>query len=144
MEDLERYLKDYVLPTFADLEANPTSVRHLFLTCVAVFHAVDWLAQPKRPGNLRREFRRKSDAFRIVDDVAHAFKHFSTGGPTPLRASDVIVRPPAIWGEMQFDLSRWDDPVGGVTLNSDREVDLLEVIREAISFLEKQAQREKT
>lgn len=34
-----------------------------------------------------------------------------------------------------MDLSRWDDEIGGVTLDSDRNVDLLGTVRTAVSFL---------
>ena len=77
MIDLERYVFDFVDPTIDDFEKNPTSVRHAFLACVAAFHGVDYLAWPDEPGKLRSHLRRDEDS-RIVDDVAHAFKHVAT------------------------------------------------------------------
>jgi hypothetical protein len=138
MEDLERYLDEIVEPTIKDFQANPTSVRHAFLACVAVFHGVDYLAFPrKRPATLRQQFRKQSLAFAVVDDVAHAFKHAAAGnGEKPsLKAEKVIARPPAAWGAGAWGLSRWGDPVGGVTLDGDRRVDLLEVVNAARDFL---------
>jgi hypothetical protein len=32
-------------------------------------------------------------------------------------------------------VSRWDDPLGGVTLYNDRNVDLYEIVLEAAAFL---------
>jgi hypothetical protein len=52
-----------------------------------------------------------------------------------LTASEVISRPPAYWGSATWDLSRWDDPVGGVTLDKDRNVDVYDVVVEAATFL---------
>jgi hypothetical protein len=83
VEDLERYLNEIVQPTIDDLAANRTSVRHTFLACVVVFHAVDYLAYPKRSRTFRERFNRESRAFAIVDDVAHAFKHVVAGDLSP-------------------------------------------------------------
>jgi hypothetical protein len=139
MEDLVRYLNEIVEPTVKDLEGEPTSVRKAFLTCVAVFHAIDYLAYPRKSGNLKKLWREKSADFALVDDVAHAFKHVVTRGPNHLKAREVISRPPAFYGEVAWDLSRWDDPAGGVTLEGDRTIDVLDVIRRAVAFLREQA-----
>ena len=137
MQDLERYLDEIVEPTIKDLESNRTSVRHTFLACIVVFHAVDYLAFPKRSRTLREQYNRESRAFAIVDDIAHAFKHVVTGNRAnpDLAASEIISRPPAYWGVATWDLSRWDDPVGGVTLDKAREVDVYDAVVEATAFL---------
>jgi hypothetical protein len=142
MEDLERYLNDVVEPTIKDFKNNPTSVRHAFLACVAVFHSVDYLAYPRKSRSVRQKFRRESREFMLVDQVAHAFKHVIAGDPSKpnLAADEVISRPPAKWDEMVWDLSRWDDPDGGVTLDKDRNIDLFDVVRGATEFLRKQVQ----
>ncbi len=136
MEDLARYLEEIVDPTIEDFEQHPTSVRHAFLACVAVFHSVDYLAYPRKSQSIRQQFRRESDSFKVVDQVAHAFKHVQCGvDGSHLIASEVISRPPGIWGVAQWDLSRWDDPIGGVTLDKNRTVDVLEVVKRARAFL---------
>jgi hypothetical protein len=139
MEDLVRYLDEIVEPTIADFEQNPTSVRHAFLACVATFHSIDYLAYPRKPQPLRQLFRRQSTDFALVDRVAHAFKHVASGNPTGewLVSAEVISRPPAVWGSAVWDLSKWDDPTGGVTLDSDRGVDLLGAIKRTVDFLRK-------
>jgi hypothetical protein len=43
--------------------------------------------------------------------------------------ADVVSRPPASSDEANWDLSRWDDPIGGMTLDRNRNVDLLEVVK---------------
>jgi hypothetical protein len=141
VEDLERYLDEIVEPTVKDLEANRLSVRHTFLACVATFHAVDYLAHPKHSRRLRQQFNQESPAFKIVDDVAHAFKHVVTGNPANpgLKAKEVISRPPAYYDVSgAYGLSRWGDPIGGVTLDNNRTVDLYAVIIEAVAFLRQQ------
>jgi hypothetical protein len=98
MEDMLRYLDEMGEPTIKDFEEHPTSVRHGFLACVAAFHAIDYLAYPKkRPSDLRQRFRRQSPDFRIVDIVAHAFKHVAAGdrAKPDLTAHQVIPRPPS-------------------------------------------------
>jgi hypothetical protein len=77
----------------------------------------------------------------LVDRVAHAFKHVVTRRrDATLTASEVISRPPGVWGEMVLDLSRWDDPIGDVTLDGDREVDLLDVVKRAAAFVRRQTE----
>jgi hypothetical protein len=72
---LQEYLDVIVEPTFEDFKRNPHSMRHAYLACVAVYHAIDRAAYPKRPGNLRNKWRKESFQFVIVDMVAHKFKH---------------------------------------------------------------------
>jgi hypothetical protein len=134
MEDLERYLNEIVEPTIKDFEADPTSVRRAFLACVVVFHGIDYLAYPrKRPSTLRQQFNRKSSAFATV----------VTGNrkKPKLKADEVISRPPAAWDKAEWNASHWDDPAGGVTIGSDRSVDLLEVVKAARDFLRAKTRR---
>lgn len=142
MEDLERYLDEIAEPTVRDMEQNPTSRRHAFLACVAVFHAIDYLAFPSTSRGIRQQFGKRSPDFALVDKVAHAFKHVVTGARDrpDLTAAEVISRPPAYWGHMAWDLSRWGDATGGVTLDNDRGVDLLEVVKRAMAFLRAQTE----
>jgi hypothetical protein len=139
VEDLVRYLDEIVEPTISDLEQNPTSVRHAFIACVAVFHSIDYLAYPSKPQPLRQLFRRQSPDFALIDQIAHAFKHVSSGNPSGNRlvATEVISRPWAVWGSAVWGLSSWDDPTGGVTLNNDRSVDLLGALKRTVDFLRK-------
>src|ERR1700733_3081433 len=107
MEDLRRYLEEIVEPTVKDFSEHPTSVRHAFLACVVTFHAVDYMAHPRRPQTLRQQWTRRSEAFRGVDEVAHAFKHVTTHRPNQdqLVARAIISRPPAVAGLMECGLS---------------------------------------
>src|SRR5271165_6375857 len=146
MEDLESYLDEIVEPTIADFEANPTSRRHAFLACVATFHSVDYLAHPgkRKPNSLSQKFNKQSADFALVDRIAHAFKHVVSGHAAspqkpPLKATEVIARPPGYWGTtMVWGLSRWGDAVGGVTLDEEREIDLLDVLKRTVVFLRTQ------
>ena len=128
MEDLVRYLDEIVDPTVAEFERNSTSVRHAFITCVVVFHAVDYRAHPKRSTGLRQEYRTKSDAFALVDMVAHAFKHVRTErrDVPNLRAASVISRPPAVAGVLRTGLSLVGDTTGAVTLANNPSISLLD------------------
>lgn len=78
MSDLARYIEVIVDPTYADFRAQPSS-RRAFLTCVAIFHAVDRVTFPRRPAVLRAHWRRQSLEFALVDVVAHHFKHVQSG-----------------------------------------------------------------
>jgi hypothetical protein len=138
VEDFDRYLDEIVVPTIQDFAEHPTSVRHAFLACVATCHSVDYLAYPEDPRTLRQKFSHQSPEFAIVDDVAHAFKHVIVGrrDEPRLKAKEVISRPPGILDvSFVLDLSRLDDPVGGVTFDSNREIDLLDAVKGAAEFL---------
>jgi hypothetical protein len=139
MEDMVQYIEDFVEPTIADFQKNPMSVRHAFLAAVTVFHAIDYLAYPrKRSADLRQKFRRESTDFAIVDDVAHAFKHVSAGNRAKphLKSKEVAARPPLYFDVSgALDVSRFDDPVGGVMLLNARQIDLLSVLHNAVTFL---------
>jgi hypothetical protein len=98
------------------------------LACGVAFHAIDYLAHPSSPGSIRNKFRLETREFAIVDLVAHAFKHVTTSGLDPSHAPEAISRPGAAFDQAVFDLSRWDDPIGGVTLDDDRTVGLPAVV----------------
>jgi hypothetical protein len=138
MSDLAQYLEEIVAPTVKDFDANPTSRRHAFIACVVVCHGVDYLAFPDDPRTLRQQFAHQSPAFKIVNDVGHAFKHVVQGRVSDprMKASEVISRPPAYWNRSgAWNLSRWNDAVGGVTLDGERNIDLLDAVKGAIEFL---------
>jgi hypothetical protein len=76
MNSLARYIELIVEPTFDDLKRNPGSIRHAYLTCVVIYHAIDRAAKkPGKPGNLREQWCKESLDFKLVDIVAHHLKH---------------------------------------------------------------------
>lgn len=77
MKTLARYLEIIVDPTFDDFDANRGSVRHAYLASVTIFHAVDRAAEEsgKRPAAVRQKWCRDSLEFKLVDVLAHHFKH---------------------------------------------------------------------
>ncbi len=138
--DARDYIRDIVEPTIADFDANPTSVRHAFQACVAIFHCVDYMSAGQSNAKLREKFRRECPAFAQIDRIANAFKHGQTGHKQskiikPLRTEDVIQRPPAYWDVGVWDLSRWDDVTGGVTDRSDVRIDVRAEVRSALAYL---------
>jgi hypothetical protein len=138
--DAKQYADEIVDPTIAEFENDPRSRRRAFLACAATFHMIDYITYPKSPARRREDFRRDCPAFGVVDRVAHAFKHAKTGHPQsptqpPLPAGQVIERPPAFWGQLVWDLSRWDDVTGGVTIAGEHDRDLLADVKAAAAFL---------
>jgi hypothetical protein len=138
--EIDRYFAQIVDPTIKDFEANPTSVRHAFLAAVVVFHSVDYLA-PTKSSVLRSKFRKNCADFATVDRIANAFKHVKTGHPDnidvqPLSADGVITRPAMYYGVSgAYGLSRWGDAIGGVTLDGDRQQDVLSAVKRAAEFI---------
>jgi hypothetical protein len=123
MGDLARYLEVIVEPTFSEFTRNRTSVRHAFLSCVVVYHAVDRASYPEKPGNLLREWRKKSRDFKLVEIVANHFKH--------VKSSEEKVTGPGIPISFVLGLS---DSVETMELRN-----FYFVIRDAIKFLHQQA-----
>jgi hypothetical protein len=145
--DLDEYFNEIVEPTIAEFAEDPTSRRRAFLACVTTFHAVDYLAPPGgalKKRELQQRFRSESHEFAVVERIANAFKHVKKGNlndpnSQPLRSGQEILRPPAQWGVAVWDLSCWDDPVGGVTLDQQRTIDLLATVRAAAGFIRAQS-----
>ncbi|TQF37925.1 hypothetical protein UNPF46_17585 [Bradyrhizobium sp. UNPF46] len=81
MNTLQRYLEVIVDPTWDDFHANRNSARHAFLACVAIYHAVDRVAEAENrdAAHWRQVWGRESTEFRIIDVLAHHFKHVKSG-----------------------------------------------------------------
>lgn len=76
MNTLARYLELVVDPTFDEFRLK-RDIRLAFLTSVAVFHSVDRVAEEtrQRPAVLRQKWCKESIDFKLVDVIAHHFKH---------------------------------------------------------------------
>jgi len=74
---LASYLEVIVDPTFDDFYKDRSSVRLAYLACVAIFHAVDRAAEEskKSSATIRQKWGKESLEFRLVDVIAHHFKH---------------------------------------------------------------------
>jgi hypothetical protein len=129
-------LEQIVVPTIADFEKCPSSLRHAFLACLVTFHTVDYIAHPKKAASCRNVFRKESEAFADVDRVAHAFKHVKLRNKNdPLSVEHVYSRPPALAGVAQCGISLCGDVSGGVALLGEDNADLLAIVKEAVEFL---------
>ena len=83
---------------------------------------------------LREAYRAASPDFKIVDDVAHAFKHAVTGPPgNRLKSDDVVKHDGAFSSGFSsgFDRHR-------VTVQGHPEMDLLDTVKRAVAFLREQ------
>lgn len=75
MNDFAEYMEVIVEPTWEEFRRNGNSVRHAYLTCVAILHAVDRAAYPGAPSTLAKHWREESQEFMLVEEVAQTFKH---------------------------------------------------------------------
>jgi hypothetical protein len=77
VKTLARYLEVIVDPTFDDFNSNRGSLRHAYLACVAIFHAVDRAAEEngKNRATVRQDWCKESFEFKLVDVIAHHLKH---------------------------------------------------------------------
>jgi hypothetical protein len=75
VNDFAEYIELIVEATFEDFRRNGGSVRHGYLACVAIYHAVDRAAFPNDPSALAEQLRAESKEFMLVEEVAQHFKH---------------------------------------------------------------------
>jgi hypothetical protein len=131
MDDLTRYLKLIVEPTVEDFKRNPFSVRHCFLACVVTYHAIDRVAYPKNVGNLRKKWGEESMEFKLVDIVAHDFKHVKSSDHRPVKRTIPIAH--ALYGRSHFNKSMFNDTGQIESLRH-----LTFVVQDAVRFLYRQ------
>lgn len=127
MKTLARYLEVIVDPTYDDFCANSRSFRRAYLACVTIFHAVDRVAEESgvRPAKIRQEWCRESLEFKLVDILAHHFKHVASSD------EKVPLKP----GSLPIGLALGFDKDGeGMDLRN-----LYFVIRDAVRFVHKKA-----
>ncbi len=75
MNDLAEYMELIVEPTFEEFSKNSSSVRHGYLACLVIYHAVDRAAYPDDARTLAPQWKSESTAFMLIDEVAQHFKH---------------------------------------------------------------------
>jgi hypothetical protein len=122
---------EVVDPTIADYARSPQDRRLAFIACTVVFHCIDYLEHPKRPANRRQKLRRESQAFELIDLIAHAFKHVETHIDRQMLSSHQVIQRPALAYNVSgaYGLSRYGDHIGGVTLANNVNVDILDALR---------------
>ena len=132
MNDLASYVELVVEPTFEDFRRNPLSVRHCYLACVVTFHAIDRAGTKKNAANLRKDWRKASLEFLLVDMAAHHFKHVKSS----LERSD-LTDPKPYLSDLVF--ARQGPGVQSLGNETMEIRNFHFVIRDAITFLKKQA-----
>jgi hypothetical protein len=127
VKTLARYLEVIVDPTFDDFQSNSRSTRHAYLACVAIFHAVDRAAEENgvRPAKLRQDWCKESLEFKLVDILAHHFKH--------VQSSDEKIPSTRPGIPIAYVLG-FDESGEGMDLRN-----LYFVIRDAVRFVHKKA-----
>jgi len=127
MKTLARYLEVIVDPTYDDFCSNSRSFRHAYLACVAIFHAVDRAAEENgvSAARLRQIWCRESVEFKLVEILAHHFKH--------VRSSDERI-PSTRPGIPIAHALGFDEAGEGMDLRN-----LYFVIRDAVRFVHKKA-----
>jgi hypothetical protein len=136
---LTRYIELIVEPTVEEFNRNSTSLRHAYLACVATFHAIDRAAEMtnRRARDLRQVWGRQSQEFKLVDIVAHDFKHIRASNRSG--APDRIPVSMALYGQMGFNTHMYNDTGQVETLQH-----LTFIVGEAVEFIKSQAAQLKT
>jgi hypothetical protein len=127
VKTLSRYLEVIVDPTFDDFDRNRHSARHAYLACVAILHAVDRAAEENgtHSAHFRQIWGKESQEFKVVDILAHHFKH--------VQSSEENV-PPTRPGIPIGRVLGFDDNGEGLDVRN-----LYFLIRDAMRFVHKKA-----
>ena len=109
------YMNEIVVATLRDFRDDRRSRRQAYLACIAVFHLKDHL---KKVGVQSVENRMRGTcgiAFDVVRGVCNGTKHVETSAKhvVAFRVGDDTDRPPGVWDEAVWDVSRFDDADGG-------------------------------
>jgi hypothetical protein len=109
------FMDEIVVPTLREFRDERRSRRRAYLACIAVFHLKDHLKKAGEKGIENAMRASCGAAFDVVRGVCNGTKHVETDGSNAIafRAGADTDRPPAIFGEAIFDVSRFDDAVGG-------------------------------
>jgi hypothetical protein len=109
------FMDEVVIPTLREFRNDRRSRRRAYLACVAVFHLKDHLKKAGEEGIEAAMRASCGVALDVVRGVCNGMKHVETDGshPVAFRVGDDTDRPPAVWGQARWDVSRWDDPDGG-------------------------------
>lgn len=75
MNSLAQYIELIVDPTYEEFKRNSGSVRHAYLACLVIYHAVDRAAYPDDPHDLAEQWVAELQAFMLIAEVALHFKH---------------------------------------------------------------------
>ena len=127
MNDLAEYMEIIVEPTWEEYRRNSTSVRHAYLACVAVYHAVDRAAYPADGSTLAPQWRQESQEFMLIEEVAQHFKHGRRHWVRKAKEKN----PDALLITHPLGL---EDGLGGLETHS-----LFFLVRDAIKFLHEKA-----
>lgn len=109
------FMDEIVVPTLRELRDERRSRRRAYLACIAVFHLKDHLKEAGEKGIEATMRASCGVAFDVVRGVCNGTKHVQTDGshPVTFRVGEDSDRRPAKWGQARWNVSRWDDPVGG-------------------------------
>jgi hypothetical protein len=82
LSKLREYVSEIAMPTFQDFDREQ-NLRRAFLAAVAIFHCVDRAKEDLKAAGvasrgLRERWTHESMAFKLVDAVAHRFKHVNS------------------------------------------------------------------
>ena len=123
MNSLAQYMELIVEPTYEELSRNSGSVRHAYLACLVIYHAVDRAAYPDDPRDLAEQWVAESQAFMLIAEVALHFKHGTRRWVKKAKEKN----PDALLITFPLGLER---DLGGLELHS-----LYFLIRDALIFL---------
>lgn len=110
------YVNEIVVPTVIEFKSQRRSRRHAYLACIATFHVKDHLDRSGVTDIVSLVRATEPHAYDLIRAVCTGTKHVDTDPRRhriQFRAGDDMDRPPAIWGEFAFGVSRWDDEHGG-------------------------------
>ena len=110
------YATEIVIPTVREFRDDPQSRRRAYMACMVTYHIGDYLVKAGVPKTrIPPAMRASGGGFDVVQAICNATKHSGHGHPhaVPFSPGDDYDRPPAVWDEAVFDVTIWDDAMGG-------------------------------
>jgi hypothetical protein len=112
-----QFATEIVVPTVREFRENRRSRRHAYLACFAAYHLKDYLKKAGADAEFAMKLHGGSRCFEAVRAVCIAAKHVEFAGARSehisFKSGEDYDRPPAVWDQLQWDLSRWGDEHGG-------------------------------
>jgi hypothetical protein len=135
------YFEIIVEPTLKEYFENQTDYRKCIISCIVIIHIHDYL----KHAGYDVKSTTKSYFYNIANRcpealdvywVAIAGKHAVPDDKSiDIRPESLIERPPMVWGEAVFGLSRWDDEYGGLELRTQGQSKQFELeLRRTLDF----------
>src|SRR5262245_48634145 len=129
------YATTIVIPTISEFQANRRDPRCAYLACMATYHLYDHLKAAGHRDAWAKMRTARPTEFEVLQAVCNGTKHSrDTKTSIGFAPGDERDRRPAIWGEAIWDVSRFDDEIGGLEIqHNGKYLDLFDCVMAVVA-----------